>query len=72
MIDEDLVLLPSVTPLATFPKLPLLLIDTREPRSTASQVDKVKTLRHNMPSMTDILLGGIGQLTTSAMKLIQS
>ncbi|KAF1355848.1 mevalonate kinase [Lizonia empirigonia] len=63
---------PSVTPLTTFPKLPLLLIDTREPRSTASQVDKVKTLRHNMPSMTDILLRGIGQLTTSAMKLIQS
>ncbi|EFY84914.1 reverse transcriptase, putative [Metarhizium acridum CQMa 102] len=31
---------PSVTPLTKFPKLPLLLVNTQQPRSTATQVDK--------------------------------
>lgn len=37
--------LPTVTPLTKFPKLPLLLVHTQEPRSTAAQVEKVRILK---------------------------
>jgi len=63
---------PSVTPLTKFPKLPLLLVDTQQARSTAAQVEKVKTLKNNHPKMTELILDGIGQLTTSALELISS
>jgi mevalonate kinase len=63
---------PSVTPLTKFPKLPLLLVDTRQPRSTVAQVEKVKTLTINYPHMTEIIMDGIGKLTTSALELISS
>jgi mevalonate kinase len=62
----------SVTPLPTFPKLRLLLVDTQQPRSTATQVENVSKLRQNIPVMTEIILDGIGQLTTSALELISS
>ncbi|KND94224.1 Mevalonate kinase [Tolypocladium ophioglossoides CBS 100239] len=64
--------LPSVTPLPTFPKLPLLLVNTQQPRSTATQVDKVRILKQFLPSMTELILHGIGQLATSALDLILS
>jgi mevalonate kinase len=62
----------SVTPLTKFPKLPLLLVDTRQPRSTATQVEKVTTLKSNHPVLTEWILDGIGKLTTSALELISS
>ncbi|KAH7019195.1 mevalonate kinase [Ilyonectria destructans] len=63
---------PSVTPLTKFPKLPLLLVDTRQPRSTAAQVEKVRSLMMNHPKVTGLILDGIGQITTSALDLILS
>ncbi|KJR82801.1 uncharacterized protein SPSK_03625 [Sporothrix schenckii 1099-18] len=36
---------PSVAPLAHFPKLRLLLVDTKQPRSTAAQVDAVRQMK---------------------------
>ncbi|POR37869.1 Mevalonate kinase [Tolypocladium paradoxum] len=63
---------PSVTPLTKFPTLPLLLVDTQQPRSTATQVDKVRTLKNKHPVLTESILDGIGQLTTSALELISS
>ncbi|RMZ71970.1 Mevalonate kinase [Pyrenophora seminiperda CCB06] len=63
---------PSVTPLTTFPKLPLLLINTQQPRSTAALVGQVKSLKQNIPLITESLLRGIGQLTTTAIELIRS
>jgi len=62
----------SVISLAKFPKLPLLLVDTREPRSTAMQVNKVRSLKTSHPVVIDSILNGIGELTTSAIKLISS
>ncbi|KAF2785617.1 mevalonate kinase [Melanomma pulvis-pyrius CBS 109.77] len=53
---------PSIIPLTTFPKLPLLLVDTQQSRSTATQ----------HPSMTQHILDGIGKLATSALELILS
>ncbi|KAH9205289.1 hypothetical protein DL95DRAFT_430064 [Leptodontidium sp. 2 PMI_412] len=62
----------SVTPLITFPKLPLLLVDIQQPRSTATQVENVRALKHNFPVMTDIILDRISQLTTSVLEQISS
>ncbi|KAK0628877.1 mevalonate kinase [Bombardia bombarda] len=63
---------PSVTPLVNFPKLRLLLVDTRQPRSTATQVEKVRRLKDNHPKTTELILDTIGQLTASALELISS
>ncbi|KAK9442206.1 mevalonate kinase [Metarhizium brunneum] len=58
---------PSVLPLNKFPELPLLLVNTQQPRSTATQVEKVRELRANHPHMMGLILDAIGQLTTSAL-----
>ena len=63
---------PTVTPLTKFPKLPLLLVDTQQSRSTAAQVKEVRTLKSNHPEITESILNAIGQLTTSALELILS
>ncbi|TPX10703.1 uncharacterized protein E0L32_008272 [Thyridium curvatum] len=63
---------PSVTSLANFPKLPLLLVDTRQSRSTATQVEKVKILKANHPELTQTILDAIGKLTASALELVSS
>ncbi|KAJ5874523.1 uncharacterized protein N7529_002953 [Penicillium soppii] len=63
---------PCVIPLTLFPKLPLLLVDTQQERSTARQLEKVKTLKTNHPEITEIILDGIGKIATSALELISS
>lgn len=63
---------PSVIPLVNFPKLRLLLVDTRQPRSTATQVEKVRRLKYDHPMVADLVLDAIGQLTTSALELLSS
>ncbi|CAG8899948.1 unnamed protein product [Penicillium egyptiacum] len=63
---------PSVIRLTKFPKLPLLLVDTQQERSTAVQVEKVKKLKTNFPEITEMILDGIGKLATSALGLISS
>ncbi|KAK7420955.1 Mevalonate kinase [Neonectria punicea] len=63
---------PSVTPLLNFPKLRLLLVDTRQPRSTATQVGKVRRLKDDHPMTIELILDAIGQLTASALELISS
>lgn len=63
---------PSVIRLTKFPRLPLLLVDTQQSRSTAIQVEKVKTLKSNYPEITEMILDGIGKLATSALELISS
>ncbi|QKX56668.1 uncharacterized protein TRUGW13939_03774 [Talaromyces rugulosus] len=62
----------SVIRLTKFPKLPLLLVDTQQPRSTALQVEKVKTSKTNYPEITEMILDGISKLATSALDLISS
>ncbi|KAK4130913.1 ribosomal protein S5 domain 2-like protein [Trichocladium antarcticum] len=62
----------SVTPLVDFPKLRLLLVDTKQPRSTAMQVEKVRRLKDRHPTTTGLVLDTIGQLTDSALELLCS
>ncbi|KAI9930941.1 Mevalonate kinase [Aspergillus wentii] len=63
---------PSVKSLPSFPELPLLLVDTRQSRSTATEVAKVGKLREDHPVVTESILNGIDQVTVSAEELVES
>ncbi|KZF24589.1 mevalonate kinase [Xylona heveae TC161] len=63
---------PTVTPLRAFPELPLLLVNSRHPRSTGTQVAKVGALKEAHPTVTNQLLDAIHEVTDSAYKLLTS
>lgn len=59
-----------VTPIPNFPELPLLLIDTRQSRSTGTEVAKVRELKKAHPAVTETILHAVDQVTCSALRLI--
>jgi mevalonate kinase len=61
---------PVVTPLWSFPELPLLLVDTKQAKSTAAEVAKVGALKKAHPAVTSALLDAIDKVSESAAKLI--
>jgi mevalonate kinase len=61
---------PTVTPLWNFPELPLLLVDTKQAKSTAAEVAKVGALKKAHPAVTETLLDAIDKVSGSAGKLI--
>jgi mevalonate kinase len=63
---------PMVTPLHSFPELPLLLVNTRQSRSTSTEVTKVANLKKTHPALTETILNAIGLVTESAHKLLTS
>lgn len=63
---------PTVTPLRNFPELPLLLVNTRQTRTTAKEVAKVGALKKEMPIVTELILNAIDRVTESAHELITS
>jgi mevalonate kinase len=63
---------PTATPLKNFPELPLLLINTKQPRSTSAEVAKVGAMKKKYPEVTESALDSIGEVTLSAHKLITS
>lgn len=63
---------PMVAPIWNFPELPLLLVNTRQSRSTAVEVAKVATLKNNHSILTEHILDSIGLVTESAHKLLTS
>ncbi|KAL8658124.1 MAG: hypothetical protein Q9226_001243 [Calogaya cf. arnoldii] len=63
---------PTVTPVRNFPELPLLLVNTRQPRSTATEVAKVAALRKNHPTIIEPILEAIDNITKSAYDLLSS
>lgn len=63
---------PQVTPLYTFPELPLLLVNTRQARSTATEVAKVGALNKSQPVVTGLILEAIDKITESAHELISA
>ena len=69
---EDYSKAPHVTPLYTFPELPLLLVNTRQTRSTATEVAKVGALRKSQPVVTGLILEAIDKITESAHDLISA
>ena len=69
---EDYTRAPEVIPLRKFPELPLLLVNTRQARSTATEVAKVGALKEALPIITEAILNTIDAVTVSAYKLITS
>lgn len=63
---------PTVTPLNKFPELPLLLVNTRQSRSTAVEVAKVGKLLETHPQVTSAMLDTIDQVTMSASEMIKT
>jgi len=61
---------PLVKPLRDFPELPLLLVNTRQSRSTAVEVAKVATLKKAHPEIAAHILDAIDRVTKSAHDLI--
>ncbi|RCI11367.1 hypothetical protein L249_7663 [Ophiocordyceps polyrhachis-furcata BCC 54312] len=62
----------GVRPLWNFPQLPLLLVDTRQEKSTAHEVAKVAALSNRHPDVVKSLLEAMDQVTNSADILLQS
>lgn len=63
---------PSVSVLRHFPELPLLLIDTCQPKSTAAEVAKVQQLKSLHPMVVDNTLSAIDAITRSVYERITS
>lgn len=63
---------PQATPLNDFPELPLLLVNTRQPRSTAAEVAKVKARLAKYPQVTARTFDSIEEVTMTAYKSITS
>ena len=57
---------PTVTPLYSFPELPLLLVNTKQQRSTAVEVGKVAALKKEQPAVTEQVLNAINKITEAA------
>ena len=57
---------PLVRPLWDFPELPLLLVDTRQPKSTAHEVAKVAKLKTTHPKLVGSILDAMDKVTESA------
>lgn len=61
---------PSVKPLWHFPELPLLVVDTKQPKSTAVEVAKVAALKKTHPHITESIINTIDMVSEGAQTLI--
>jgi mevalonate kinase len=61
---------PTVRPLWDFPELPLLLVDTRVPKSTAAEVAKVAELKNRHPKIIGSLLDSIHKVTETSVDVL--
>ena len=69
---EDYGKQPKVKALRDFPELPLLLVNTKQARSTATEVAKVGALKKSQPVVTNLILEAMDRITESALELIAS
>lgn len=63
---------PSVEILRDFPELPLLLVDTCQSKSTATEVAKVGQLKNMHPAVVENILNAIDSITRSVYERITS
>lgn len=61
---------PLVRPLWTFPELPLLLVDTKQSKSTAHEVAKVAKLKQAHPKLVGSILDAMDKVTGTAAQMI--
>lgn len=63
---------PSVKPLWNFPELPLLLVDTKQPKSTKFEVAKVARLKRREPMLVANILNAMDSVARSAIAAIEN
>ncbi|KAI5461640.1 mevalonate kinase [Mariannaea sp. PMI_226] len=63
---------PSVRPLWDFPELPLLLVDTKQAKSTLVEVGKVAKLKNQHPKLVGTILDAMDKVTATASEAIAS
>ncbi|KAK5993858.1 Mevalonate kinase [Cladobotryum mycophilum] len=63
---------PSVRPLWDFPELPLLLVNTKQAKSTAHEVAKVAKLKETHPKLVGQILDAMDSVTETVDELISS
>ena len=61
---------PSAKLFRNFPELPLLLINTKQSRSTAIEVAKVGALLKSQPVITELMLEAVDKITLAAMEIM--
>ncbi|KAG6041926.1 hypothetical protein E4U41_000415 [Claviceps citrina] len=61
---------PAVRPLLDFPLLPLLIVDTRQAKSTAHEVAKVASLKATHPELVGSILDAMDKVANSAAELL--
>ncbi|GAB7334653.1 hypothetical protein MBLNU13_g06609t3 [Cladosporium sp. NU13] len=61
---------PMVKILRDFPELPLLLVNTLQPKSTAAEVAKVARMKERHPAVAESILDAIDQITRSVHDFI--
>ncbi|KAL2130992.1 hypothetical protein VTI74DRAFT_5674 [Chaetomium olivicolor] len=62
---------PSVEPVWNFPELPLLLVDTRVPKSTAAEVAKVGRLKEAHPKLIGSILDAVDKVTRTSADILR-
>mgnify|MGYP002347761413 CR=1 FL=1 len=68
---EDYTKPPLVKPLWDFAELPLLLIDTKQAKSTSHEVAKVSKLREMHPPLVNSILQSIDQVSAAEARLLE-
>ena len=63
---------PKARALHNFPEVPLLLVNTKQTRSTATEVAKVGTLKKTHPEITEDILSAIDRVTESAQAIVSA
>ncbi|KAF3934073.1 hypothetical protein ABW19_dt0205747 [Dactylella cylindrospora] len=63
---------PEVKRLEYFPELPLMLINTNQPRRTAELVANVHSLRNAHPTTVGLMLDAVDNVTAEAMMLLDN
>lgn len=61
---------PNIEFLQNFPELPILLVDTKEPKSTATEVAKVANLKREHPDLAESVFRSIDTVSKCASSLL--
>lgn len=61
----------AVRPLWDFPELPLLLVDTKQAKSTAHEIAKVGHLRKSHPKIAESIFQSIENITKAAIDILE-
>jgi len=61
---------PNVRSIRDFPEFKLLLVDTKQPKSTAAEVAKVGSLKKSQPAVANCILDAMDKVTESAVSIV--